>query len=66
MVGETPAGQDAGMPPSRPSSLAERSLAASAHELQRAAGDLQKHASDASASNDQTPACGSYPSPVRS
>jgi hypothetical protein len=47
MVGETPADQDAGMPSSRQSSHAERSLAASAHELHRAARDLQKRAPDA-------------------
>jgi hypothetical protein len=47
MVGETPADQDGGMPSSRQSSHAESSLAASAHELHRAASDLQKHASDA-------------------
>jgi hypothetical protein len=42
MVGETPADQDGGMPSSRQSSHAERSLSASAPEIGRAASDLQK------------------------
>jgi hypothetical protein len=42
MVGETPADQDGGMPSSRQSSHAESSLSASAHEIGRAASDLQK------------------------
>jgi hypothetical protein len=47
MVGAPPADQDGGMPSSRLSSHAECSLAASAQELQRAASDVQKHASHA-------------------
>jgi hypothetical protein len=54
MAAKTPADEDAGMPTSRPSSSEERSLMASAHALQRAAGSLQTHAADA----DQIPTLG--------
>ena len=42
--GESPPGHDAGMYVNRSPSGHDRSLAASAYELQRAAGNLQKHA----------------------
>jgi hypothetical protein len=45
MAGEAVTDKDAGMRSSQPSSPAEPELVASAHALQRAAGDLQKHAS---------------------
>jgi len=45
MAAEPPADEDAGMRSGQPSSSAEPALVASAHALQRAAGDLQKHAS---------------------
>ena len=60
MAAETSVDQDPGMPTSRPSSAEEHSLAASAHELQRAAGNLLKHAADA----DQVPDAWDHASPI--
>src|SRR5215212_11380124 len=45
MAAQAAADEDAGMRSSRPSSSTEPALVASAHALQRAAGELQKHAS---------------------
>jgi hypothetical protein len=45
MAGEAVTDKDAGMRFSQPSSSAEPASVASAHALQRATGDLQKHAS---------------------
>jgi hypothetical protein len=54
-MGGVAAGSQARAMPTNPRQSIEHQLAASAHELQRAAGRLQKHAADA----DQVPALGS-------
>jgi hypothetical protein len=46
MVAEARSDQDRSMPTNRMASHEKCSLASSAHELQRAAGNLQKHAAD--------------------